>query len=316
MKPVFEKKVGLAELQGMVKDTNTVERKRVIPAPAKPEVFAQPQPTKSTVDSSPVVESSPAAQADARYVEVGDILPSKCLVYTEKSVAVRPFEVPEINKIHRAIVEKTIRHEVDAMSACLSISAYQLTLGDFYWLMYWEYVNSYKRMPKTVSWRCSNPEHLEKVVSLETGPETLQNTEVITNSHLKEEALDIERVNLFAEKFYTEYGLYLDLPRVSDLVETENETDNDTEWYNKYAALISRQHYGATTKQRREYLKGWFKAHSNPDVLMDFEDWIELTQHGVQEEVTVTCKECGATDKVELSVTPLSFLPVGKQRNR
>ncbi len=309
MKTVWqEKTMNIGELAAAAKiATNTVERPRKV----------EPQkPATPVIAKEPVVESSPVAQKDARYVEVGDVLPSKCLVYSQKAVAVRALEVPEINKIHRAVVEKTLRHEVDALSACLSMSAYDLTLGDFYWLMYWEYVNSYKRMPKTVTWRCTNEAHMERVTSLELTPETLQNVQPVTNSHLKEEPLDVEKVNAFAEKFFQQYNLYLDLPRVSDLVETENEKNTDDDWYNKYAALISRQHYGAKTKQRREYLRGWFKANPDPDVLADFEDWIELIQHGVKEKVIVNCKECGAEEQVELLVTPLSFLPEGQQRNR
>lgn len=314
MKTVWKEKtmnVGELAAAANIAATNTVERKKVsVPVEKQPALQRDP-----VIKNEPVVESSQKAQSDSNFVEVGDVLPSKCLVYAEKSVAVRPFQIPEINKIHRAVVEKTIRHEIDAVSACLSMNAYQLTLGDFYWLMYWEYVNSYKKTPKTVTWRCSNEAHMDAVTNLELTPDTLTNVSEVKNSHLKEEPLDVEKVNAFAENFYNQYGLYLDLPRVSDLVETEDETNTDNEWYNKYAALISREHYGARTAQRREYLRGWFKAHNAPDVLNDFEDWAELVQHGVKEMITVTCKECGAEEKVELLVTPLSFLPASKRGN-
>ncbi len=202
------------------------------------------------------------------------------------------------------------------MSATLSRSAYDLTLGDFYWLMYWQYVNSYKRLPKTVTWTCTNEEHMNRVGSGELAPDSLENVSEVKGSNLIEKKLDADAVNAFAQRFFDTWGLYLDLPRVSDLVETEDEKDPDADWYSKYTSVISREHYGAQHKRRRDYLRGWFKQHPDPDVLSDFEDWIDLTDHGVEERVKVTCQGCGVETQVDLRVTPLMFLPKGYSRNR
>ncbi len=307
---VVEKNMDLASLKSaIVQAPRTVQR--------EPEAVAPETPAPAPRLQQEIKPSAQVAQKDSRFNDISAVLPSRCIAYVEKAVAVRTFTAFEIQKIQRGVAEQALRHEVDAMSACLNMSAYLLTFGDFYWLMYWQRLNSYKKTPVQVQFRCTNADHVNRVVSQELDEKTLDNVHAVSSTELVETPVDPDRINRFAEAFYTEYGLYLDLPRIGDLVEEEEDTkaSADDKWFNRYAALISRQHYGATLKLRCGYIKGWLKQHPEPDTLAELDQWAALIEHGVQEKIEVRCKECGAVEQVELSITPLSFLPGGNSGN-
>lgn len=281
-----------------------------------PRVFTRPEALegqgmgKTIFPGAPINTEKSPGQVDPRMIDVTAIVPSKGSVYPEGVITVRPFTVFEVQKIHRGLEEKAIRYEIDALGACINIDAYNLTLGDFYWLMYWERVNSYKRSPFNVTYRCSARDHVEKVVNGELEESTLENQISYTASELKEVPLDEANANAFAEAFHCEYGLYLDLPRIGDLIEEDEEkVDNGEKWFNRYAAVINRQRYGAKLKERRTFIKKWLRENSDPDILEEFEEWFKIIEHGVQEKIPVKCKECGVIDNAEVVITPLAFLP-------
>ncbi len=275
---------------------------------------SSPKSTKTPTPKVKAAQHSPSNQKvneDSRYIDITGVLPSKCAVYKEGSVAIRPFTAFEVQKIHRAIVEKSLRHEVDAIGACLSMSAYDLTLGDFHWILYWEKINSYKRTPMTFSWKCTDIDHITKVGTGVLADSTLNNVHTLTNSDLQEQPLNEGAADAFAKEFFSNYGLYLDLPRMSDIIEDEEDTDTDSDnaWFSKYASHINRLHYGATLKTRRQYFKGWLNDHSDPDIIEELEHWIKLVEHDVVETIPTVCKECGAKGRVTMSISPLNFLP-------
>lgn len=296
-----------AGTKGTVKQETTI--------PLNPQT-QQPKPVLQTAPQTPIVASDPKVHTDSRYVDVSSIMPSKLALYDKKTLAVRPFSGHEIQKMHRAIVEQAFRHEVDAMGACITMSPYDLTVGDFHWLMYWQRVNSYKKVPHTIPWRCVDVTHVAAVGEGKKNADTLDNEFVMTNSSLQEVPLKVEEANEFARNFFANYGLYLDVARVGDLVEDEEgEQNSENAWYNKYASHINRKHYGSTIAERRAYFKGWLTDHPDPEILDELEDWIELVEHDVKEIAETTCKECGATEKITLLISPLNFLPGRKLRN-
>lgn len=110
--------------------------------------------TKIITKAEPYDEGKPSAYHEA--MELG----SRNFFYAFDTVWCRPFSILELNSLNFARKSGKIRPYVDAISACTSIDAGQLTPSDFYQIAYWLRLNSYPTRPFTIPWDCRHPEHL------------------------------------------------------------------------------------------------------------------------------------------------------------
>jgi hypothetical protein len=94
---------------------------------------------------------------------------------------------------------------------------------------------------------------------------------------------------------------------LNDELEALNEeyivADDERSFSYRYAALLGTEH-GESLQQRVEWLN-----QQDPDLLVDLERALEISDHGVNESWEVKCQECGASTTVTQSLDALTFLP-------
>ncbi len=180
-------------------------------------------------------ESSTVSQSDSRFIDITDLMPSRMGFYDFDRISIRPFSLLDVQKMHRAITEGSLRYQVDTIAACLDVSPYELTWGDFQFVQYWIFINSYKKHPKKINFSCTNPDHVawvsegqrpspqDPAVLVPITEDSLDNEYVITKSDLTVDYLSLDVANDFLQTFHQEYGVFLWAPRVVDLVEVESD---------------------------------------------------------------------------------------------
>lgn len=275
-------------------------------------------------------------------------LPSEFVSYAWKDIQVRRFNVQEIRAIVRARTSGSMRHLIRALDATITRPVTDLTVGDFWYLMYWHRLNSYKKTPFTIHWHCDDEHHLQKIAgtNLEENEEawdakSLENLLTVNKSNLKTENVNVENWNRIAAQILEEYGVRVRPQSLVDFVAAIDEDEElaharsleqrrkseaaavgdvdlflqfseraeavadeeDRSFMYRYAALLDTTH-GASLQERVAFLD-----NQPPDLLVDLEEVLEVAEHGVTEDWTVVCKECGASKTIEQSLDAVRFLP-------
>lgn len=264
----------------------------------------------------PVLREQAPPPKDSRFVDVP--LPSAYMFYTWDTLSIRPFVLSDLKKIYRAHESTSLRTLMEVIDGTVDRDGTQLTIGDFLYLMYWHRINSYKRNPQTLTWECTNPDHIARTLlePLETGeyppdylkPDTLHNVTHLQESNIELIHCDPDEVFKFTTEFKDTYGFYLYPPRVIDLVEglEEAEVAPENEWINKYASVVSPSH--GNLAQKREFLESHAENYGS-ELVADMDKFISMITHGVKETAKVECKECRAKVDTILSIDALQFFP-------
>lgn len=270
-------------------------------------------------------------------------LPSEFVAYEWKDLQIRRFNIEEIRSIVRARTTGNLRHLVRAVDATLTHPVTDLTQGDFWYIMYWHRINSYKKSPFVLEWTCVDKDHLDRIGTGELKPETLKNVLTINKSNLETtyidkgayvaKADDIDRdyevgvqpqmvVDFIAaleedeerefvaqrdkERASKEVGAAIEAADVDKFLEQSENVESLGE--DEDTAFMYRyaalMASGGTLKERVEQLNG-----QDPDLLTDLEAFLSVADHGVKESWKVTCKECSASKTIEQSLDALMFLP-------
>ena len=270
-------------------------------------------------------------------------LPSECVAYEWKDIQIRRFTVNEIRGMIRARTSGNLRHLIRAVDGTITRPITDLTTGDFWFIMYWHRINSYKKTPFLLSWTCTNHDHLARVENGEVAKETLKQVMQVTNSNLNTVQIDVSKYQAKAMEIEAEYQVKVTPQRLVDFIaalEEEEELlyqrklalkrdeakrteamtmmdldafledneamevvaqDDERGFMYRYAALI----FGEDTLAARSEMLG----DKSPDLLDELEELAALADHGVSENWTVVCKECGASETIEQSLDALTFLP-------
>jgi hypothetical protein len=249
--------------------------------------------------------AKPVVEMNATYSDV--TLPSNFYFYPWKSLAVRPVRGAEQAKFARAYRDGRMRHVVDAISSTLEQgkSAYDLTTNDFYWLMYYQRLTSNKKTQYLHKTFCENPEHLKKVVAGELEQKTMEISQVISQSILKETLFDPATLIMpsFADRIPVATARMRDMVEVSEMDEKEN--------FEELAWLADRAAYIAPIKGRHTLMDRIKVVQDLSSEEMDeMEAYISsATAYGVKESLTVRCGGCGAEMVSQVTIDALSFLP-------
>lgn len=269
------------------------------------------------------------AEENPNYMSID--LPSKFQFYTFKSVSACTLKGSHQAKLNRAYTQNRLRYVVEAMGATLEpgVSAFDLTPADFYFLMYWQKVNSFTKSPQIITTQCTDPTHVMRVKA-----QAKDLPEGITS--LPEESLKIEQF-LNSTTLETKYAEILDiqalredLPRhvlgvetmrdvveltehMIDLADSEDKEGEDVE---EYGWLASRASFldVETTSGVKASLADRCKivADMSVEETSALEKYMQVvTNYGVEEHATIKCKECGASKRVKISFDALTFLPGG-----
>lgn len=240
-------------------------------------------------------------------------LPSNFIDYQFKSIHIKKFSIQDLLLIYESEQNDSTEEVVRAISNTLhGVNAMELTEGDFWFLMMWQRLNSYKRTPFVVKWYCKNHDHIHKVASDELTQETLYNEDLIQRNKLEEIILDQEAIKKVYDYFITEYGIKLQIPKMRSIIERELEEDNSSEvesidklkLLNKLAVYISDEH-AISLQEKRDFLL----SVKDVDFICDLELVKNSFSHGVSESYSVSCKECGASQETKVSLDARRFLP-------
>lgn len=269
-------------------------------------------------------------------------LPSGFVPYEWKSLLIRRFTVGELSAIVRARTSGNMRHLIRAIDSTLSVPVTDLTQGDFWYIMYWHRLNSYKKSPFVIDWTCSAKKHLERVAAGEVEAQTLKNLVTVNRSNLVENRLDEVEYKKWTDAIFETYQVHVTPHSLADFVSALDEDEELTlareeltrkrdeaakegdvatfidEFFAqeeqqgaqeergflyRYASVMSKVH-GESLTERVAFLNT-----CAPDLLDDLEEFIKVCDHGVVETWTVECKECKESKKIEQTIDALTFLP-------
>lgn len=248
---------------------------------------------------------------DARFLDIGD-LPTGFSPYEFKQLLIRQFTVAELQLLHHAMhsQHKPYAHIIRAVQMACSIDVNKLTDGDFEYVMAWERMHSFPKVPLQVSWQCKNPVWIHKdtkrmgnpkmdaktahAEGYEKQPCDYNNVVIINNAKTCVHTLDDDNLTLP----YND----LDFPRVSTL----------SDFHEYIKETPSMRHMGEVAR--------WIKSGSNfhaklkyllaqPDMEL-YERILAIRgeyHHGISEKMHLNCKGCDYTFEHESTPRLLSF---------
>lgn len=273
-------------------------------------------------------------------------LPTGFHMYDWKNLKVRRFTVENIRALIRARTTGNLIYLVRTVDATINRPISELTVADFWFLMYWHRINSYKKRPFTLTWTCSCPAHLEKVESGELPASSLSCIDTVKSGDIQITELDIEAYNKFVTDIKNEYGVDVTMQRVGDFIQAMD-SDNDLEYELEGLREEYRAEHSKDANKRDEELirklkdkidlviaqsneltfmyryascllfpnktlaqkTEWLSKSESPDILVDLDEFMEKCEHGVKEEWVGKCKECGTSKTIKQSFDVLDFLP-------
>ena len=247
----------------------------------------------------------PNSEAEALSIE----LPSRFAMYEFKDLFASPIRAYHMAKMARAHSEKSLRLMAECVSSMLHTSderfenvslAHQLTLPDFYYVLYFQRLTNYNKTRYLHTEQCSNPEHIAMVKEGKLKKESLKITELITSSMLKTTMLD--QMPVIDEELMD--GIRVRPATVQDSIdwlEDERFANEEFQFLGQIACYLE----GETFSQKID-----LASSLTPDqvqAVMDYEK--ALFGYGVEETITIRCKECGASMKTPVNIDASAFLP-------
>lgn len=300
---------------GMIEDSVPLEAPA---APAAPEWYETPRPIAADV-TQPVIRNPqpgfvvPMADKDGTSVA----LPSRFAYYGFKDLYVVPFRNGHLAKLQRANTEGNLQPVVEVVSSVIYTStpgyqnlAFQLTMPDFFFVLYWLRLNSFTKASFTHKTKCTNPDHVQAVKDGKMAEDTLQIKRIVDKTTLitreLEEIPDPEVFN-----FGPDSDLVFNPPRMQDVLEfLDHPFMQDPNTRVEFSYLAQQASHVQSSK---EYLS----LERRIDMVENFDlDTVQLLKqfekamksYGVEESIMVTCKGCGASRKSTISLDASAFL--------
>lgn len=262
-------------------------------------------------------------------------------------VNIRPLRWGQLELLARAAEQDAVEPVIQAVGQCISQPVNQLTIPDFYYLLYWLRINSYPASPLYMPWKCDEPiaDDSEEGFHLcnheNLSPLTKADVQIVDLEELGftgqlPEGLDWPRVSLLPQLF-----------RISRLQQYESEVEEAKEFLQEMTsnadspkdiaqARRDLQQASIKLKALKESLKDpSFPKNINPG-LVEVLSWtgtgtlaerneymlaqpdLSLFEaarqaadkwvYGVKEGVQVKCKECGASRLFTIAVDVPTFL--------
>lgn len=237
-------------------------------------------------------------KTNSAFSNIGDV-PTGFFCYPElKPLFIRPFNLSELNLIHRGKATGKLEHTVRAVDLVCNRDITKFTDGDFEFIMAWLRVQSFPEVPLLVQWKCTK----ENIVSSHnklyyTGPKLTDlqmklkgfereicnndNTEIVHNHDTIITSLEDD----FDQTGF-ETDLDIDFPRVSTLIELYELKETQPELV-KIAELARWLKAGDTLDEK---LEAFYDSPAN--VYPELKRVAEKYKHGVKETVNLRCNLC------------------------
>ena len=255
-------------------------------------------------------------------------LPSGYLFYDTDSITVRDIKFRELASITAASQSGKLEYLVDAINKCvLDFDIRDMTYGDFVALMY--VLRMDMPVQLQLSFSCTSPKHMDMIEEAEGDEKiriekALEQTGILNHTNISFVDIDmgvktyIKDGNFQIEDIKIRPNLVsdvLDVERIVASMDEDNEmavTEQITK--NRYASLIDNS-YGKTLEEKTVFLEKWFDEKNSDEnvdmfeVLGKFQDWENISSHGVKNSVTVSCEVCGQSNDISISFDPADFFP-------
>lgn len=253
-------------------------------------------------------------------------LPSRFSFYPFKQLSCKIVNARAQGKFTRAAKENSMRTTVEAVSYLLGdgVSAFNLTLKDFYYVLYWLRLASYTRMDMTHVAQCSNPDHIDRVIDSQRKKEdqkyppekwltqqSLRSVHIINNTTLSEKQFNKSDFDHLEFPTLKSMGIELKPCYMDDVVDYTEYLDFDKPEAEELDDIANLACYVAS-------VKGKFLPYAarvdlvgdlTDDALTELESFeAAMNSYGVTESINVKCPGCGAEIKTELSISAHTFL--------
>lgn len=270
-----------------------------------------PAPAAPAPQLSEGPATSAAASSDPTAVTV--FLPSKGMFYDFTTLAIKPVRGYHQSKFSRAAKEKLTRHIVEAVTTLLpdGVDAMDLTVPDFYFLLYWLRLNCYTKAQLVHRGVCQHHDHVRKVREGELKPESLVTLVTIGKTSLKQTEIDPNYLEGFIPDAQLDAsGLDLYPLRMRDVVDME-ENLSDSENFIEVEYIADLASFVRVRAQPNASLTDRCKLVENlsPDALESIAEYRDrVSNYGVEELLNFTCQECRAGNETVVSISAHSFL--------
>lgn len=256
-----------------------------------------------------------AIQQDSRYADIG-ALPSQGIPYKGRAekpelirLLARPFELVDLQLLSKSIATNSIRYLLQAVDKVITHDVYDLTIGDFFYILLWLRIYSRPQIPYNISWECNLPYFTNK----ETNKVLLYDQEFPDAATLAQYySVDVcgrKNIQPTNKKDITIKELPIDLeplpegfdfPRVNILENIEKQLENP-----EFSALVAGIQWIAGNSWEEKVKT----AENNPLLVYDgFQlNANETLNHGVSETVHLQCTKCKAKTTHKLTLNALTF---------
>lgn len=270
------------------------------------------------------------AESDSGYYSVA--LPSNFLPYAFKTLSVRLVDGRAQAKFIKAAKERSTRYSIEAVSSLIGdgISAFDLTILDFYYLLYWLRFASYVKFEFHHVAICRNPDHIKQC---DTGEDedasenalddkggvppkkldirTLRSVHFISRTTLEERALDPTQLSTLKFPVLTSLGVTLRPATMRDVADFGDIADPDKPDFAEIEYLGDMASYVATVNGKRLTFAERMEFVGTLDTVAieELESFVSaVSDYGVKESITVTCPTCSHPIHTEVAVSADSFL--------
>ncbi len=292
---------------------NVTQPRVTIPAP-----LPAPPAGVTSANASPAVEVQEIEAQERTSSEInpeftGVIPPSAFYFYSFKELGIKQLKAIHQAKLNAAARKSSDTMVVETISSLLTCSAYDLTIPDFAWVMYWIRTESYLKVPMTHIAICTNHKHIMQVERGEKDEETLKTVSVINRTNLKETGFDAKALEdwLHTDAAKVLEGIPLSVPTIRDVIEMTGQSNRED--YDEYVYLanlagnlghVDENGVKLSLDKRIKIVEDFLPEHVSA-----LEEYSLLTSsYGVQESIKVKCGECGADIETVVSLSASSFL--------
>lgn len=259
------------------------------------------------------VIATPLTDADrsAEYLPLQ--LPSNFLYYPFKKLSVKLVRGVQQAKLVRAAKERSTRLTVEAITSLLGdgINAADLTVPDFFYVMYWLRMASYTAYPFNHVAQCTNARHLADVGEGKKTVASLKTVHQITRTNLVETALEAAPV---VPEIIRAAGINVKPHTMKDVIDIqelpEAEDHAEREYLAEIASMLSPAQEGPWAMATGSFAERMELAERLPaDVTRALlHEWaVSCSAYGVQESIIVKCQGCGAEIKTDVSISAPNF---------
>lgn len=273
-----------------------------------------PDPTATQVNPAVTTTSGP--------IPVQVYLPSRFEFYGPefKECFVRPMTGFHQSKFFRSANEKKDVHSANALTSLIGFDAKELTLPDFFFLLYWLRLNCYTKTQLIHNGVCNSPAHLQRVRDGKVPAESLRSVHTISRTWLEQDDLSDDYMTGFEENVkellaaLEVVGYTLDVPRMKDTIELHDDLQSDE----KYKDIITEMEFMADRASCIRRIDGVAVSlkdriqlieQQSVDVHDMLDEWrVRVSLYGVKESIKFKCTECSAEVENPVLISAHSFL--------